>query len=160
MAETTIKSIASEVLTVMFVDIVGYAKTPAKPNPESLKQEPDVFKQLSPRILKRYEGNLVKKVGDAFLIVFHSATNALLCGIELQQAFAEYNRKNKPTLTIKVAVHAGEVLIKEENMYGDAVNTASHLGQGAKPGDVIFSEAVFLFMNKMKFLMPASDTGN
>ena len=148
MPETNSQSVRSEVLTVMFVDIVGYTKTTAQLNREVFSQLHDVFDRISKSIVRHYEGKIIKKIGDAFLITFRSPTNALLCGIELQKAFADYNKKNSTPIRIRVVVHTGEVLIRDRDIYGDAVNTAARMESITKPHDIVFSEASFLSMNK------------
>ena len=138
----------SEVLTIMFVDIASSTKTTAKRDTELLHQLQEVFEKLSRRIIRRYEGNLIKKINDAFLITFHSATNALLSAIELQAAFAHYNTKNKPEIKIRIVVHTGEIVHRQNDISGEAVKTASRMGHVAKASDIIFSEASFLTMDQ------------
>lgn len=139
---------SSEILTVMFVDIASSTKTTAKKDKELLNQMQDVFEKLSRRIIRRYEGNLIKKINDAFLITFRSATNALLGAIELQAAFAKYNTKNKPDIKIRVVVHTGEIVHRQNDISGEAVKTAARMGKVVKASDIIFSEATFLSIDR------------
>ena len=140
----------SEVLTIMFVDLVGYTKTTSKLSRESLSGLHDVFDTICVGVFDKYGGYVVKKIGDAFLVTFRSPTNALLAGVELQNDFKKYNQhyKLKKPLKIRVALHSGEVVIKDNDIYGDAVNTTSRIEAIVKPGDIIFSEAVYNNMNK------------
>ena len=144
------KKVQSEVLTIMFVDLVGYTKTTGKLNREDISGLHDVFDTICAGVFDKYEGNVVKKMGDAFLTTFKSPTNALLAGVELQNDFKRYNQhyKLKNPLRIRVALHSGEVVIRSGDVYGDAVNTTSRIEGIVKAGDVIFSEAVYNNMNK------------
>ena len=144
------KKVHSEVLTIMFVDLVGYTKTSAKLKREDISGLHDVFDTICAGVFDKYEGNVVKKMGDAFLVTFKSPTNALLAGVELQNDFKRYNThyKLKNPLKIRVALHSGEVVIRDGDVYGDAVNTTSRIEGIVKAGDVIFSEAVYNNMNK------------
>tara|TARA_Y100000310_G_C20514806_1_gene730647 strand:+ start:64 stop:702 length:639 start_codon:yes stop_codon:yes gene_type:complete len=134
----------------MFVDLVGYTKTTGKLKREDISGLHDVFDTICAGVFDKYEGEVVKKMGDAFLATFKSPTNALLAGVELQNDFKRYNQhyKLKNPLKIRVALHSGEVVIRNGDIYGDAVNTTSRIEGIVKAGDVIFSEAVYNNMNK------------
>jgi class 3 adenylate cyclase len=140
--------VSSEILTVMFIDIVGYTKTTQQLSREEFTKLHDVFDSISLPIFDRYEGKVIKKIGDAFLITFRSPTNALLCGIELQNEFDRYNRTAKRALHIRVAVHTGEVIVRNDDVYGEAVNTTSRIEGVAGSDQIVFSDAVFSAMNK------------
>jgi adenylate cyclase len=141
--------IKTKILTVMFIDLAGYTKTTSKLNVEEFDQLHEIFDNLTLPIFKNYSGNIIKKIGDAFLATFESPTSAVLCGVELQKVFMSYTKSNgnKP-LHIRVAIHTGEVLIRKKDVYGDTVNIAARIESVAKPDHVVFSEAVLNTMNK------------
>lgn len=147
---TSSDRVTSEILTVMFIDIVGYTKTTSNLNRDMFNEMHDAFDSLSLPMFQKYSGNVLKKMGDAFLITFKSPTDAVLCGMELQDAFDRYNasHKAKYPLKIRVAIHTGEVLLRGGDVYGDAVNITSRLENVAGPGEIVFSEALFMAMNK------------
>jgi len=132
----------------MFTDIVGYTKTTAQLSREEFTRLHDNFDSISLPLFAKYNGKVIKKIGDAFLITFKSPTNALLCGIELQNAFDQYNRHAKRSIKIRVAVHTGEVIIRNDDVFGEAVNTTSRIEGVAQAGHIVFSDAVFQAMNK------------
>jgi class 3 adenylate cyclase len=144
------KIIKSEILTVMFTDIVGYTSKTNRLSREKFNKLQDIFDEMSFPIFEKYNGNVIKKIGDAFLVTFMSPTNALLCGIELQSVFNNYNKKNKSQepLMIKVAIHTGEVIPRGNDVYGEAVNIASRVEKIAIPGKVMFTGATYLLINK------------
>lgn len=138
----------SEVITVMFTDIVGYTKTTAQLSREEFNTLHDEFDDLSLPVFEKHDGHVVKKIGDAFLITFKSPTQAVLCGIELQKAFSTHNKTARRPIRIRCAIHTGEVIVRKDDVYGEAVNTASRIEDIATPGNVVFSDAVFSAMNK------------
>ena len=139
---------SSEILTVMFTDIVEYSKTTTQLSREEFDRLHDMFDRISYPIFEKYSGKVIKKMGDAFLTTFKSPTNAVLCGVELQNAFDNYNKRAKTPIRIRVAIHTGEVIIRNEDVYGEAVNMTSRIEGVAQEGHVVFSEAVFHAMNK------------
>jgi class 3 adenylate cyclase len=140
----------AEILTMMFIDIVGYTKTTSELKRDTFHQLHDVFDSISLSVFKTFSGKVINKVGDAYLATFRSATDAVLCGIELQKQFKDYNKEYKPAkkINIRVALHTGEVVARGKDIFGDAVNTAARIEGIAKSGDVVFSETVYHAMNK------------
>jgi adenylate cyclase len=140
----------SETLTVMFVDLVGYTKTANKLGRQHLSDLHDIFDNISLEVFAKYHGKVIKKIGDAFLTTFKSPTNAILSGIALQSEFRKYNKTSHPKipLKIRVAIHSGEVVIKNDDIYGDAVNVTSRIERLTKENDIVFSESVYSIMNK------------
>ena len=140
----------SEVLTVMIIDLVGYTKTTSQLKREGIDRLHETFDSISLPLFDKYDGKVVKKIGDAFLVTFKSPTNAVLCGIALQNEFRYYNLKLKPAipLKIRVALHSGEVVLRVNDVYGDAVNTAARIEGFTKAEDIVFSETVYHAMNK------------
>ena len=140
----------AEILTMMFIDIVGYTKTTSELKRDTFHQLHDVFDSISLSVFKTFSGRVIKKVGDAYLATFKSATDAVLCGIELQKQFKNYNKEYKPVkkINIRVALHTGEIVTRGKDIFGDAVNIAARIEGIAKSGDVVFSETVYHAMNK------------
>ncbi len=147
------KKINAEILTVMFVDIVSYTKTTTDLDRENFNRLHDVFDKICFSSFEEHSGKIVKKIGDAFLVTFKSATTAVLCGRKLQEEFWQYNKRKKlkNPLKIRVAIHTGEVLHRNGDIYGDTVNTTSRIESITKAGDVVFSEPVYTAMNKNEF---------
>src|SRR6202044_3262993 len=102
-----------------------------------------------------HNGNLVKPrgEGDSLFLVFARATDALACAVSLQQAFldepwADYlsetesgtlKDKQGPTLPFRVrmALHTGEVLLRDNDYYGSAVNRCSRIRSAAHGGQIL-----------------------
>jgi class 3 adenylate cyclase len=140
----------TEVLTIMLVDLGNYTKTTSSLSRESFEELHEVFDSLVEESVFSHKGHIIKKIGDAFLITFKAATDAVHCGVSMQKAFAEHNHQNpsKQKLRIRVAIHMGEILLRKGDVYGEAVNITARIESIAKVGDVVFSEAVYSAMNK------------
>ncbi len=139
----------SKVLTIMLIDIVDYTKLSTKLGREKFDELNDTFDRIALPTFQKYSGWVVKKLGDSFLVAFDSATDSLHCAIEMQNRFWEYN-ETRPSVPIwvKVAVNAGEVIIRGNDIYGEPVNAVARMEKETKPGQIYFSNSVFLSMNK------------
>ncbi len=143
-------SINSEIITVMMIDLVGYSSKSALMSREEFIQLHDIFDNLSLTTFEKFSGKVIKKMGDAFLITFKSPTNAVHCGRELMKVFEGFNvnKSKNEHLNIRVAINSGEVLHRENDVYGDAVNITSRI-EGITPAkEIYFSNSVYQAINK------------
>ena len=140
----------TKTLTIMFVDLVDYTKKTSQTTRQKFIEHLENYKSIAEPIFPKYKGHIIKEIGEAFMVSFESPTNAVLCGIDLQNSILEHNKKAEKNnrLHIKVAINTGEVHIKKGDLYGDAVNIASRLESITKVDRIYFTESVFLAMNK------------
>jgi len=136
----------------MFLDIVNYTRKTSRLNHEGLNKLHEIFDSICLPIFNRYNGNVIKKIGDAFLVTFKSTTDSLNCAIRLQETYQEYNKKfRKFPIHIRIAIHHGEVLLRKNDVYGDAVNITSRIEGLTKPKDIVFSETVLKNIKRNEF---------
>ena len=79
--------------------------------------------------LRRHEVRVVKWTGDGALAEFGSTIDALSAVIELQQEMANVNHDEPEAdrVVFRAGVHLGEVIVEDNDLYGDAVNVAARL---------------------------------
>ncbi len=100
-------------------------------------------------IVKAFGGRRVKTIGDAYLVIFGAPTEALLCGMAIQDRLWDYNQRVAAAerMEVRVAVSFGEIRIVKDgggvDVFGEAVNLAARVEGEALPGDVWFTEAVY-----------------
>ncbi len=144
----------------MLTDIKGFTSKTAGFSRAQTQEMLAKHRELVLPVVERFHGRLVKTIGDAFLVAFDSPTDAVLCGVEIQTVLRGHNAgKDHPQkIEIRIAINAGEVAIHDDgDIYGDAVNITSRLESIAEAGEVFFTEAVYLAMNKKE--VPSSEIG-
>jgi hypothetical protein len=105
-------------------------------------------------IVREHHGREVKTLGDSFLLEFDSALEAVLCAIEIQ---SELNKQNKSAganerILIRIGIHVGDVIHRDNDVFGDAVNIASRIVSYAEQGGICISEQVFVQVrNKIEY---------
>ncbi|MFH1533142.1 MAG: adenylate/guanylate cyclase domain-containing protein [Pseudomonadota bacterium] len=150
---------SSRVLTVMFTDIQGFTERTSSTSRESLRELLAVHEDLLLPVAAQHGGRLVKTIGDALLVAFTSPTNAVLCGLQMQSVLASWNqeRPESDRISIRVALSAGEVEERDNDVFGEAVNVAARLEAITEAGEVWFTDVVYLAMNKAE--VPSSEVG-
>ncbi len=143
----------------MFTDIKGFTERTSSASREQLIDLLKNHDSLLLPVITRFEGIVIKTIGDAFLVTFESPTNAVLCGIMLQDTLATFNsgKEEAEKICIRVAINIGEVEIRDGDVFGEAVNIAARLEGITEANEIYFTESVYLAMNKAE--VPSSEVG-
>ena len=117
---------------IMFTDIFGYTAQMAKDEDKAFALIQKKRELLLP-LIEQYEGKLIKEMGDGTLTRYFSADNAIDCA-------STFQAKTDSELNVRAGIHTGEVIIDNEDVFGDVVNIASRLESIAVPGSVLVSK--------------------
>jgi len=128
----------------MFTDMVGYTAM-AQKNEALAVELLEEHRNLLRPIFRKHKGREIDNPGDAFLVEFASALDAVRCSVEIQSALKETNttRTNERKILLRIGIHLGDVIHKGETVRGDAVNVASRIEPLAVPGGVCLTGEVY-----------------
>jgi TolB-like protein/class 3 adenylate cyclase len=132
----------------MFTDMVGYTALGQRNESLSLALVEEQRKLIRP-ILARHNGREIKTIGDAFLVEFLNALDAVRCAYEIQRATREYNIPLPPEsrIHLRIGLHLGDVVESQGDISGDAVNVASRIEPLAEDGGVCLTRPVYESMH-------------
>ena len=128
---------------IFYADVVGYSRLTGEDEEGTYRLVRDRLDLMSESI-RSHNGAVINFAGDAVLADFTTASEALACGAEVQQAIEEANEAlpEEQKVRFRVGVNLGEVIVDRESIYGDGVNVAARLEGLAEPGGICISEAV------------------
>jgi len=138
------------VVTVLFVDLVGFTERSDRADPEDVRRTLVPFHSRVKEDLERFGGTLDKFIGDAVLGVFGAPvaheddpSRAVLAALRILESIDHLRRTVDPEIAVRIAVNTGEAVVAfgtgpqvGEAVAGDVVNTASRM-QGLAPRDSV-----------------------
>src|SRR5215471_13896651 len=136
-------SLPHHLVALWFADIAGYSELAAQDERGAL-QLVELLQALSRSTLQRYEGRVVKFLGDAVLAEFRSTEMAVRAASTLSRQFRDESASTGRAHNLRIGVHIGDVAVGADgDLYGDCVNTAARIEAAVAPGQVVVSEDVW-----------------
>ena len=127
---------------MLAADIAGYSRLMGLDEERTLAQLKAFRKTLIDPAIASHHGRIVKTTGDGMLVEFGSAVDAARCSVIIQQEMAVRNSSVPPELRIefRIGIHVGDIIIDDNDIFGDGVNIAARLEGIAEPGGVCVSD--------------------
>ncbi len=99
---------------------------------------------FDPKVVEHH-GRVVKNTGDGALVEFASVVDAVRCADEIQRGVAEQNTDvpQVKRIELRIGIHVGDIIIDENDIFGDGVNIAVRLEGIAEPGGVCISDDAY-----------------
>jgi adenylate cyclase len=129
---------------VLAADMVGYSRLMEVDETGTLARlKTHRIELIDPAIAKN-RGRIIKTTGDGMLVEFHSVADAVLCAAEIQRRMARRNADVSPArwMQFRIGINLGDVIVDENDIFGDGVNVAARLEMLAEPGGICVSGAV------------------
>lgn len=138
---------------IMFTDIVGYS-TMVHSDESFALQLLEEHRDIIRPFFKEFDGREIKTAGDSFLTEFLSALGATECAIRIQSALYERNEQvtDERKINIRIGIHLGDVIEKDNDVFGDGVNIAARIEPLAPAGGICISEDIWRqVQNKLEY---------
>lgn len=140
----------TRVLTIMFTDMKGFTSMTSSVSRADMETLLSLQERIVTAAVSHFQGKIIKNLGDGYMASFDSPTNAVLCGERIQKLIRSHNQKasQSKNFELRIGINTGETTVGKNDIFGQAVNLASRIMNDTPPGEVHFSEAVYLGMNK------------
>ena len=146
---------------VLAADVAGYSRLMGCDEEGTLARIKSCRKALLDPAIAEHRGRIVKTTGDGMLVEFASAVDAARCAVEVQRGMAQQNADVSQDVRIefRVGIHVGDIIIDENDIFGDGVNIAARLEGIADPGGVCISDDAYRQI-RSKVDVPFEDMGS
>ncbi len=125
---------------ILAADVVGYSRMMGADEAGTLTALKRHREELFDPTVAANSGRIVKLIGDGTLVEFASVVDAVKCALAIQSRAA--SDAAAPSITLRIGINLGDIIIDGDDIYGDGVNVAARLEPLAEPGGVCVSSIV------------------
>src|SRR5262245_40987294 len=120
---------------IMAMDVVGYSQSMQADEAGTLASL-GTLREATENQIKQHRGRIANTAGDSLIAEFASAVEAVDCAMALQESLSQQK------LQVRIGIHTGDVIDKNGDLFGTAVNVAARLEGVAPSGGIVVSAAV------------------
>jgi len=137
-------SVKRKLTAILCADVKGYSRLMGEDEVGTFHTLSDYLDIIN-TITKTHRGRVFSSPGDAIIAQFASVVDAVECAVEIQQKIETKNADvpEDRKMQFRIGVNLGDVIEKEEQVYGDGVNIAARIETLAEPGGVSISRTVY-----------------
>src|ERR1700710_1100549 len=138
----TSERVERRLAAVLAADVAGYSRLMGRDEEGTLANLKSLRKTLMDPAIGGDRGRIVKTTGDGILVEFASAVDAARCAVEIQRGMAAQNADlpQETKIEFRIGIHVGDIIIDDNDIFGDGVNIAARLEGIAEPGGVCISD--------------------
>ena len=130
---------------ILSADVVGYSRLMGADEAGTLSTLQAHHAELIDPTIAAHNGRVVKLMGDGVLVEFASVVDAVECAVAIQRSLIERNVKipSNRRIELRIGINVGDVIVTDDDIFGDGVNVAARLQEFAEPGSVCVSGTAF-----------------
>ena len=135
---------ARRLAAILAADVVGYSRLMGDDEEGTLAALKAHRRELIDPLIAQHQGRIVKTMGDGVLIEFASIVDAVRCAVVMQQGMEDRNANvdESERIRFRVGINVGDVIVEDDDIFGDGVNVAARLETLAEPGEICVSATV------------------
>jgi adenylate cyclase len=139
MADTRINR---KLAAILAADVVGYSRLMGADEAGTLGALKRHRETIFDPAVAAHNGRIVKLIGDGTIVEFGSVVDAVNCALSVQRSDTSDATVRQPTIVLRIGINLGDVIIENDDIYGDGVNIAARLEPLAEPGGICVSSIV------------------
>jgi adenylate cyclase len=150
----TLAPVPGDVVTICFVDVVGFSAFASRSSAESVREMIRVFHWLVREQVAKYGGFEVKQLGDGFMLAFTSPRRAIGCTADILRVCASHEDGGglPGDVSVCAGLNSGDAIREGDDFFGHTVNVASRIMVRAQPGQILVSESTRALAGRMEQL--------
>jgi class 3 adenylate cyclase/pimeloyl-ACP methyl ester carboxylesterase len=93
--------------------------------------------------ITEHHGRIVHTTGDGLLVEFASVVDAVGCAVKVQRSMVKRNLgvPEDKQIVFRIGINIGDIIIDDDDIFGDGVNIAARLEALCEPGGICISRA-------------------
>src|ERR1700730_17012698 len=129
---------------ILAADVAGYSRLMGADEEGTHERLKAVHRQLVDPKITEHQGRIVKTTGDGLLAEFPSVVDAMRCAAEMQRGMIdrEPELSDERRIRFRIGINLGDVIVENDDIFGDGVNVAARLEALAEPGGICVSGVV------------------
>jgi len=141
----TTERVERRLAAILAADVAGYSRLMGADEEGTLARLKAVRKALVDPIIASHRGRIVKTTGDGMLVEFASAVDAVRGALEVQRSMVDQNVSvpQDQCIEFRIGIHVGDIIIDDNDIFGDGVNVAARLEGIAEAGGVCISDDTY-----------------
>lgn len=136
----------SQSKTIVFADIASSTRLYQTLGNKRAKETIDTCMNILSRTILKFDGLIVKTIGDEVMSIFDKPDNAIMAAIEMNVEIENRFKSFDPdsfSLNLYTGIHFGRVIEDKGDFFGDAVNIAARMVRLAKQRQIITTSDTF-----------------
>jgi len=136
-------------MSIMFADICGSTKLYDQLGDEAARKVIADTLDLLRESISRFNGTVIKTIGDEIMCTFPDAEAALKAGVDMQENLEEANDEGfaEVPVQIRIGFHYGPAIMEDGDVHGDAVNVSARMASQAQADQIITTSETSKLLN-------------
>ena len=127
---------------VLAADVAGYSRLMGADEEGTLAALKALRREIVDPAVADHRGRIVKTTGDGMLVEFASAVDAVICAMAVQGLMAQ-RAPSEHEISFRIGINIGDIIVDDDDIYGDGVNVAARVENECDPGGVCLSGSAF-----------------
>ncbi|MCZ6523512.1 MAG: adenylate/guanylate cyclase domain-containing protein [Alphaproteobacteria bacterium] len=126
---------------ILATDMVGYSRLMEADETGTISRQKAHRAELIDPTITGHRGRIVKTTGDGLLVEFASVVDAVACAVAVQRGMVEREAEvpEERRIRYRIGINLGDIVIDDDDIYGDGVNIAARLQELAETDGVCIS---------------------
>jgi adenylate cyclase len=129
-------------VTLMFTDIEDSTALNERLGDDAWLEVLVTHGKLIRRCVRADHGQVIKTLGDSFMVAFARPSNAASCAIAVQRDLIALDIPGHPTFRVRIGLHTGAAIARGRDLFGVNVATAARVAAQAEGGEILVTDEV------------------